>query len=118
MKRHWILRVVLITIFAALVFSAIVMILWNWLIPALFNGPTISLWQALGLLALSKILFGGLGSGRWGGGHQIRNRAWRKKFEEKWAHMTPEEKEKFKQNFSGCWSKQSKTAKETVLQKA
>ena len=35
--------------------------LWNWLVPDLFNGPEISFWQTAGLLALSKILFSGLG---------------------------------------------------------
>ncbi len=35
--------------------------LWNWLLPPLFGWPQITFWQALGLLALCRILFGGLG---------------------------------------------------------
>jgi len=31
----------------------------DWLAPAIFGLHTISFWQALGLLVLSKILFGG-----------------------------------------------------------
>jgi len=35
--------------------------LWNWLTPPLFGFHPITFWQAIGLLALSRILFGGLG---------------------------------------------------------
>jgi hypothetical protein len=45
-------------VFAA-VFGLVVMSLWNWLMPTLFGWHVISYWQALGLLILSKILFGG-----------------------------------------------------------
>lgn len=31
--------------------------LWNWLMPDLFELPTISYWQAIGLFILSRILF-------------------------------------------------------------
>ncbi|MCW5874958.1 MAG: hypothetical protein KIS88_09975 [Anaerolineales bacterium] len=56
--------------------------LWNWLLPELFGWPLITFWQGLGLLALSRILFGGIGGpggrgrrrrkgkrGPWGGPH-------------------------------------------------
>ena len=65
--------------------------LWNWLLPPLFGGPQVTFWQALGLLALCRILFGGyglLGSGR---SHSRRRMA------ERWEHMTPEERERFRQ---------------------
>ena len=39
----------------------LVMHLWNWLLPPLFGWRQITFWQALGLLALCRILFGGLG---------------------------------------------------------
>ena len=57
MKGRWIFKIVVggALIIAAL--TAVVMWLWNMLIPELFHGPMISFWQALGLLALSKILF-------------------------------------------------------------
>jgi hypothetical protein len=37
--------------------------LWNWLVPPIFNVREVTLWQALGLLALCRILFGGFGKG-------------------------------------------------------
>ena len=46
----------------AFVFAAVfaTMSLWNWLIPELFNGPTLSFWQTAGLFILSKILLSGV----------------------------------------------------------
>ena len=44
--------------------GVVTMLLWNWLVPDLFNGPVITYWQALGLLVLSKILFWGWGGNR------------------------------------------------------
>ncbi len=79
------------------------MYLWNWLVPDLFNGPVIDYWKALGLLALSKILFSGFGKG--GGGHwKGRHRGyWGPQWKEKWNHMTPEEKDAFKQKIRDKW---------------
>ncbi len=81
----------------------VVMLLWNWLAPALFGLRLITFWQALGLLALCRILFGGVGLG--GSGHRnshrrmegrIRERV-RERMDERWEQMTPEEREKFRQ---------------------
>ena len=68
-----------------------------WLAPAVFGLRTITLWQALGILILSKILFGGF-RGRPGYGGP-----WRRRMSERWQQMTPEEREKFRQGmFSRC----------------
>ncbi len=91
---------ILMGIVALLALSLVVMLLWNWLVPTLFNGSPINLWQASGLLVLSKILFGNFGQSTWGKNYQARRQAWKLKFEEKWQQMTPEEKERFKQNFA------------------
>lgn len=88
--------------FIALVGVA-VMSLWNALMPAIFGLTTISWIQAMGLLLLSKILFGGWpGGGRKGkwGKHRGRHH-WRKRWEKKMANMSPEEKERWKKKFKG-----------------
>jgi hypothetical protein len=41
--------------------GVIVRELWNWLLPDIFGLRRITLWEALGLLALSRILFGSFG---------------------------------------------------------
>jgi hypothetical protein len=98
MKRHWILRGLKFLLFGTLffaVFGYVVMSLWNWLMPALFGWHLISFWQALGILILSKTLFGGFH-----GGHR-RNWHWRRRMMERWDKMTPEEREKFRQSMRG-----------------
>ncbi len=97
------LKFLAFAILAGLVLGSAVMFLWNWLVPTIFtNGPEISFVQALGILILSKILFGGFRKGGCCGGNHWHNKGqnWRNKLEEKMANMSPEEKEKFKEKFS------------------
>jgi hypothetical protein len=89
-----VLKVVTIAVAAAGVFGFVVMSLWNWVAPALFGLHTVTFWQALGLLILSKILFGGF-RGRPAGGY-----AWRRA-SGRWQQMTPEEREQFRQAMVG-----------------
>lgn len=87
----------------------IVMQLWNWLLPPLFGWRLITFWQALGLLLLCRILFGGWGGSGGGKGHmrhRIRERMAERmgeRMRERWEKMTPEEREKFRQGLGGCW---------------
>jgi hypothetical protein len=71
--------------------------LWNWLMPALFGWHLITFWQAVGILVLSKILFGGF-HGRHG-----RRMHWRHRMSERWGTMTVEERERFRSTIRGCW---------------
>jgi hypothetical protein len=77
----------------------IVLHLWNWLLPALFGWHQINFWQALGLLLLCRILFGGFGRHGYGRSH------FRRRMEERYGHTTPEERERFRQRMRerfGC----------------
>jgi hypothetical protein len=69
----------------------IVMSLWNWLLPPLLGLRMITFWQALGLLLLCRILFGGFGFH--GGGRS----GFRRRMQERCEHMTPEERERLRQ---------------------
>ncbi|HEY7097628.1 MAG TPA: hypothetical protein VH437_12945 [Terriglobales bacterium] len=73
--------------------AEIVMLLWNWLLPSLFDWRQITFWQALGLLALCRILFGGFRS------HGPRGIKWRRRMEERCDWMTPEEREQVREKF-------------------
>ena len=70
----------------------VVMLLWNWLIPEIFGLAVINFWQALGLFALSRILFGGFGRRgmMMGGMHHHKN-----PIHDKWMKMTPEQRKEF-----------------------
>jgi len=111
MRRHRILRILRFAFFAVLfvtVFSFVVLRLWNWLMPAVFGWHVITFWQAVGLLVLSKILFGGF-HGRPG-----RHMYWRQRMIERWEKMTPEEREKFRQGMRGrcgTWAEPSAAPK-------
>ena len=79
----------------------IVRLLWNWLLPPLFGWKTIGFWQALGLLVLGRILFGGRGFSR-SNRSEMRHRM-AERMGERWAKMTPEEREKYRQSFRARW---------------
>ena len=76
-------------------FGYVTMRLWNWLMPALFGWHLIGFWQAMGLLILCRILFGGFHGRHGSHGH------WRYRMRERWEQMTPEEREKFRQSMRG-----------------
>jgi hypothetical protein len=98
MKRKRLLRGLKFALIAALaiaVFGFVFMSLWNWLTPALFGWHPITFWQGVGLLVLSRFLFGGF-RGRMGCGSH-----WRRRMADRWEQMTPEEREKFRQGMRG-----------------
>lgn len=74
--------------------GVVVMSLWNALIPVIFHLGVITFWQAVGLFVLCKILFGFGRGGRMGGG---RGPWMRNRMEDRFKNMTPEEKERFKE---------------------
>ena len=98
-KSKWILKCILGGILFVLLAGLITMLLWNWLVPTLFSGPHIGFLQALGLLLLSKIIFGGWGRGRWNGGQH----SWKRRYEEKLSAMSPEARERFKSRMREKW---------------
>lgn len=96
--------------------TAVVMVLWNWLLPTLFGLTIITFWQALGILVLSKILFGG----SWGkrghcchGGHG-GHYAWKEKFKSKWQNMPEEDRKKWEEKFCGMKGKNQDSSKEPI----
>jgi hypothetical protein len=98
MNRRYAVRGLKIALFAvvvAVVLGLAVMSLWNWLVPEIFGARTITFWQALGLLILSRILAGGF---RGGPGRAMQ---WRARMISRWEQMTPEEREKFRHGMRG-----------------
>jgi hypothetical protein len=88
---------VVIVLAVAAVFAAVGMFLWNSLLPDIFGLPALNYWQSLGILALSRILFGGMG-----GVFQGLNRGaprgdprHQNPLREKWMNMSDEERKAF-----------------------
>jgi hypothetical protein len=94
MRKRWI-WLAPAAILGMLLFIALggelVLLLWNWLLPPLFGWHPITFWQAIGILALCRILFGRIG-GRGFHGYNRRRR---------WERMSPEERERFRQGMRG-----------------
>lgn len=91
LHRHGIAKPIVIGIALVVVLGMLVMSLWNALLPGIVGVKSIGFWQALGLLVLCRILFGGLGvrPGMFGG---------RRRMHERWMQMTPEQREQFMQH--------------------
>jgi hypothetical protein len=94
MKKRWIflapLAILAIPLLIA-ISGEIVLHLWNWLLPSLFGWRQITFWQAAGILALCRILFGRVGRRGFYRSNFGRRMAAR------WRHRTPEERERFRQ---------------------
>jgi hypothetical protein len=102
MRGNWFLRALKVLVIAAVavtVISFVTMHLWNWVMPAVFGLRTITWLQALALLVLGKILFGGFH--RHGGG--CHGRRWKGRMAERWMEMSPEERERFRAGMKGRW---------------
>ncbi|MDL2223687.1 hypothetical protein LJB92_00035 [Bacteroidales bacterium OttesenSCG-928-M06] len=91
--------------------GAVIMLLWNWLLPSLLGVAAINFWQALGLFILARILFGGFGIGhKMMMARNMKNRH-RNPIHEKWMKMSDEERKEFirkrKQfGFGGSWGRE------------
>lgn len=85
--------IVLVAIFVT-VMSLVVMALWNVTISPIFSLPEITIWQALGLLILSKLLFSGFRPG-FRKGPPWRHVYWKRK----WMDMSEEERENFRRKW-------------------
>lgn len=79
-----------LAVLAVLVIGVVVMLLWNWLVPALFGLPTVGFLQAIGLLVLARLLLGGFRA------HAGRFAPWRARMMERWAQMSDDERAQFR----------------------
>ena len=72
----WIVGGVTMAVFFAFVFGYFVMLLWNWLMPDIFELPVITYWQAVGIIILARLLIGGMGHNK----HE-KHKKFKRKFE-------------------------------------
>ena len=74
--------------------GAVVMFLWNSIVATVANVQAINYWQALGLLLLCRILFGGFRFGH-AGKPSFKGMPWK----DKWIEMKDEDRAKFKEEW-------------------
>jgi len=95
MRPKWAVMTIMIPLFATIFvagFGSAVWQLWNHVMPQVFGLPAIGFWQAVGLLALSWLFFGGF-RGPFGMGRRGMHR--------RWERMTPEQRAQFRQAMAG-----------------
>lgn len=93
---------ILLFLLLAVAVTTVVMALWNWLMPEIFGLTVINFWQALGLLLLSKILFGGYMGKHKKCCHHGDHSGWKEKFKSKWQDMSEEDRKKWEEKFGKC----------------
>ena len=104
-RKFWFLIPLAVVGFVAL-FTWVVYALWNGVLIEVVGVKAITYWQALGLLVLAKILFGGFPhrGGRCGG-------RWRGRMMSKhWESLSPEQREKMREEMRhrfGDWPRPS-----------
>lgn len=93
-KTGFIAGAIILGIGAFILFTFILMWLWNWLMPAIFTLKLITFWQAAGILVLSKILFSGsCHAQKWQSDR--KKKFWHSRFEEKWKTVPENKKADF-----------------------
>ena len=102
MRSRWVVRIFGIAIFLLIViagFGQAVLQLWNLLMPDIFGLHPISFWQAVGLMGLSWILFGGLGMFR---GRPLYGRTGGIAWQSAWNTCLPKSARGFARGFGGA----------------
>ena len=100
-RRFHPLKVLFFVLAAAayvLVFGWVVMYLWNLILPEATGVKPLTYWQAIGLLVLCKVLFGGFGhrGRRWESKKARWRDKWQGKWRQKWKNLSEEERQEMK----------------------
>ena len=99
----------MILVFVAIVsaLSALVMYLWNTILTDVTDVKPLTFWKAMGLLLLTKILFGGFGKA-FGRNGKSKKKHWKNK----WMNMSPEERIEAKSRWKEYCNQRKKTDRE------
>jgi hypothetical protein len=87
---------------AVLLAGGAVMVLWNSVVVSSLQAQPLSYWQALGLLLLCRILFGG-----WSRPQRWQPRRPGHRMQQKWASMSPDHRAQFRSHWKARCEQQS-----------
>lgn len=76
----WVLAGLALACFLALIFGVLVKWLWGLTLTPLFGVPQPSYWQAVGLIILAKLFFGGFGHPHKSSNHSLKYKRWHDRF--------------------------------------
>ena len=86
------IKMLIMGIIIITLFSLVIMLLWNWLMPAIFGLKVITICEAAGLFVFARILFSPFGCGRHH--HRHMHHHGRNQIMEKWRNMSQSERNK------------------------
>jgi hypothetical protein len=103
----------------AIVFAFLVKLIWNSLLPALFDWKQITFWQAFGIIILAKLLFGGFGShrpARWRSDGRYMP-PWHRRTDKPEADSPPSRYHPDWKTYTQYWQKEGKASFEAYMQR-
>jgi hypothetical protein len=77
----WVMSGTALACVLALIFGLLVKWLWGATLTPLFHIPEPTYWQAVGLIILAKLLFGGIGHHHKDTDHSLRHKKWHQRFD-------------------------------------
>lgn len=77
----WVVSGMALACLLALIFGFLVRWLWGVTLTPLFHIPQPTYWQAVGLVILAKLLFGGIGHHHKDSEHSFRHKKWHRHFD-------------------------------------
>lgn len=117
MKKNYVwkaIKIVFLIAVAIHIMGFVVMLLWNWLVPELFGIRAVEMHEAIGILVLSKLLFGGFKCGFRGGCHgacDVHHKGWKAKMHSRMENMSEEERMAFKKKLGKCCNTEDQSTK-------
>jgi hypothetical protein len=103
MRALHFLKMLVMFVIAIAVFGFVTKELWNWLMPSIFGLRAIKFSEAIGLVVLGKILFGGIHKHGHGRPNWNRKREWKRRMKMRWESMSEEERAKARAGMRNCW---------------
>lgn len=82
-----------------LLLGGVVQYLWNNILPPVIGVGALTFWQAVGLLVLCRLLFGGFRGGQRGGWGSRRRGGPPAQMRERWMNMSEEERTRFQEEW-------------------
>jgi hypothetical protein len=98
--------------FIALIFGWLVMLVWNWLMPGLFQLPVIGYWQAFGIIILGRLMIGAFPPSYYGHRREW-DRTWNKFG--RWSNWAPKGDPHNWRHYEEYWHDEGKKAFEDWL---